>query len=190
MADGGRHCTECDEPVSGRALTCSATCRKRRSVRIRTARTAGRPLDTIAGDDAERAAQEILRDELKPVIREALTEDVLSGIRTLVQHLPKATTRLVEDLDSTDELVRQRAYMELLKRTVGNQNIVPDVNADKQQDVLWATERHKELSVQIIERAIDLRPWRQTQWRMGAQQVFHPVRCASGGRKSLERGGS
>lgn len=135
MTDGGRTCTECDNPVAGRALTCSATCRSRRSRRQRETLASGRDVPTLVTDELERAAQAEFQEQLKPVIKEAITEDVLDAIHDMIGLLPSAIAAIRDDLTSDDKDLRQRAYTQLLRHTAGSKSIVPDVNADKQRDV-------------------------------------------------------
>lgn len=137
MAHGPRTCTECDAPVSARkgALTCSPRCRTKRSVRIRTARATGRDVQALITDDAEVAGREVLREELRPHVREYITDQVLDGIKTLIGSIPKAIAKAAEDLDSEDDVTRQKAYSLILRYSIGNGNIVPDINADRQQEL-------------------------------------------------------
>lgn len=141
MPDAGRTCTECDNSVSGRALTCSATCRSARSRRIRENRASGREVGTLVTDDAEQAAQELLRDELRPVIREAITEELVEQVHALIGEIPAAIQAAVDGLGATDDngdpdhTERRLAASLILKHTLGNQSVVPDINADKHQDL-------------------------------------------------------
>lgn len=132
MADAGRLCTECPNPVSGRALTCSTVCRQRRSVRLRKDRPP--PGELLITDDASVAARELLRDELRPAVREYITSEVLDGLRDLIGHLPVAIAKAVALLDSEDEEVRLKAATLLLRHGLGP-NIVPDVNEGHQQEL-------------------------------------------------------
>jgi hypothetical protein len=125
---GGRTCSECPNEVTGRAITCGATCRSARRRRVDRQAASGRTVGALVTDDAERAAQEILRDELRPVVREALTEDVLRHIRTVIGKVPAAIDVLVGLLGSRDEDTRRQAAVALLRYSVGNKAIVPDIN--------------------------------------------------------------
>jgi hypothetical protein len=67
-----------------------------------------------------------MAEELRPIVREAITEEVLRSIDQLVALTPQAITALEADLESDDGLVRQKAYTLLLKYTVGNAAITSE----------------------------------------------------------------
>jgi hypothetical protein len=72
------------------------------------------------------AAMEVMRDELKPVVREALTDDVLRAIEKLVHLTPAVVDAIQEDLEQDDDkTLRQRAYTLLAKYTLGNPSVAP-----------------------------------------------------------------
>jgi hypothetical protein len=75
-------------------------------------------------------AHEVMRETLRPVVREALTEDVLAAIAEMVGLTPKAVQMLKLDLEAEDSTVRQRAYTLLLKYTVGHPAVVQPSDAD------------------------------------------------------------
>ena len=80
-------------------------------------------MSTVAPD----IAQDVIREELRPIAREALTEDVLRSIRNLVSLTPRAIECMAEDLQSDDPTIRQRAYTLVTKYTIGHQALVrPD----------------------------------------------------------------
>lgn len=137
MADG-RKCSECGGSLAGRASTaktCSDRCRALRSRRQSANLASGRKVDTLVTDDAERAAQELLRDELRPVVREAITKEVLDGIHSLIGHIPKAVAVASELLGSEDEKTRYDAAKLILQHTTGNKSVVPDINAGQANDL-------------------------------------------------------
>lgn len=76
-------------------------------------------------------AHEILHDELAPVVRDALTEDVLRGISDMVALTPTIVEKIKEDLESDDANIRQKAYTLVAKYTIGHPAIVrpPDEGA-------------------------------------------------------------
>lgn len=123
-----RTCTECPNPVTGRKITCSDRCRSRRSKRQRETLASGRDVPTLVTDEAERLAQEELRKQIVPVVREALTEEVLRGIENLVGSVPKAVEVATGLLDHDDEEIRYKAAALILRHTTGNKQVVPDVN--------------------------------------------------------------
>lgn len=124
-----RKCTECDNPVSGRQITCSDRCRSRRSKRQRETLASGRDVPKLVTDEAERIAQEELRKQIVPVVREALTEEVLRGIESLVGSVPDAVLVAQELLKDDDPETRYKAAALIMRHSIGNRQIVPDVNA-------------------------------------------------------------
>jgi hypothetical protein len=108
-------------------------CRQKMAARRRDGAASGRTPGELVSDEAEAAAQELLRDELRPVVREAITEDVLEGVRKLIGHVPKAVEVAAALLTSDDEKTRFDAAALILRHTTGNKNIVPDVNEGKHQ---------------------------------------------------------
>lgn len=134
MSDGPtRKCTECPTLVTPPRVTCSTRCRSARSRRIRDRRLSS---DEARFDHTEttRLAQDILRDELVPVVREAITEEVLEGIQNLIGHIPDAINAAAADLESTDDQTRQKAYTLILKHGLGP-NLVPSINDERQQEL-------------------------------------------------------
>lgn len=76
----------------------------------------------------------VMRDELAPVVREAITEDTLRAIRSLIGLTPRAVKLIEEDLESKDPVIRQRAYTLLMKYTVGHPSLVqPKDTGDNRQ---------------------------------------------------------
>jgi hypothetical protein len=103
-------------------------CRSAVSARRRRGDGSGRDAGRLVSDDAEKAAQDVLREELRPVIREAITEEVLDGIKKLVGHVPAAVQVAADALKSADERTRLDAATLLLRHSAGNKAIVPDIN--------------------------------------------------------------
>lgn len=145
-----RKCTECETPVSGKALTCSDRCRTRRSVRLRAERARGQ----VDRTGAEDIAQEILREEIRPVVREALTEEVLRGIEDLIGHVPDAVAAATALLQSGDEEMRYKAAALIMRHTVGHKAIVPDVNegSNAQMTVVFGIPRPDEVPADMLPR--------------------------------------
>lgn len=79
-------------------------------------------------------ARDVLSKELAPIVRQALTEDVLRSIDSLVGLTPRAVQALNEDLDSDDLTIRQRAYTLLIKYTIGHPALIKqeDTNDNSQ----------------------------------------------------------
>lgn len=137
-----RRCSEpgCGKPLGPHALptkkTCSAACRSKRARRIAAARKKGgqnrgfpeelQPLYQADKGKIEDAAMEVMRDELQPVVREALTDDVLRAIQDLVSLTPLVVAKIREDIEQDkDTTLRQRAYSLVAKYTLGNASVAP-----------------------------------------------------------------
>jgi hypothetical protein len=133
MDDAQRPCTECDTLVTPPRITCSPRCRAARSRRIRSRRLSSDEAQ-LDRTDAPRLAQDILRDELTPIVREAITEEVLEGIQNLIGHIPDAINAAAADLEAEDDVTRQKAYTLILKHGLGP-NLVPSINDDRQQEL-------------------------------------------------------
>lgn len=129
MAPRMRICPECGEPnipAGSRKKTCSDSCRTKRSRRIR--REEKHP-NAVFGElghgEGRDVAIQTIQEELRPVVREAITQEVLEAIGELVGLAPKAIRLIEADLDSDDPNVRQRAYTLLTKYTLGNPSVAP-----------------------------------------------------------------
>lgn len=82
------------------------------------------------------AAHKVIEDELRPVVRETITEDTLRAIRDLVGLTPMAVAAIADDLASPDAVLRQKAYALLMKYTVGHGAIVTPAEQDKSQPLV------------------------------------------------------
>jgi len=138
MATGA--CSECGKPLHNPAAkTCGATCRSARSRRLKrkikeqAARANDaqdyhdeehRRLAHAAHDREPEALRAVVREEMRPVVREAITEDTYRALRDLVALTPRAVECIAEDLYGDDAMIRQRAYTLLAKYTIGHQAIV------------------------------------------------------------------
>ena len=91
-------------------------------------------------------ARRVAEEELRPVVREAITEDVLRGIQRLIQLTPDVVAKLEEDLHSDDATVRQRAYTLITKYTLGHPALVrpEDEEGGKELTVHFAMPRPEE----------------------------------------------
>lgn len=132
-----RVCSECRNPLGDnpKQLTCGADCRGKRSRRLaRSKKAKGRVADqtgfqALAPGSAtapvlEDVARDVMREELAPVVREAITEDALRAIQKLIALTPEMVDKLAVDLQSTDDVVRQKAYTLGLRYTIGHGAIV------------------------------------------------------------------
>lgn len=133
-----RTCSECGKPLASKSVTaktCTNACRLKRSRRIRRANVevqdfaernnaGAQEIAAIVRREAPDVITRVMKTELAPIVREALTEDVLRAINTLVGLTPRAVQALMEDLESTDATIRQRAYTLLIKYTVGHPALI------------------------------------------------------------------
>lgn len=127
-------CSECKEPLTHpQAKTCSAKCRSARSRRIKAQRKApknqlpehlGVLSDVVRGETKD-TAREVLKEEMRPVVREAITSDVLRAVDDLVALTPRMVDLIREDMESEDPSIRQKAYTLLAKYTLGNPSVAP-----------------------------------------------------------------
>lgn len=129
-----RTCTECGGSLSGKsvkAITCGEKCRSARSRRVRranrqvddfaAANNAGaQEIAAIVRREAPDVITRVMKDELRPIVREALTEDVLRAVEQMLGLTPRAVELLQADLESEDSTVRQRAYTLVTKYTIGH----------------------------------------------------------------------
>lgn len=135
-----RVCSECSAPLGPHALptkkTCSKSCRDKRARRIKRQQLAGaakqnknpqhlEPLSAATRGQLKDATYEVMKEELRPVVREALTDDVLRGVERLITLTPRMIQCIEEDLHDDDKTIRQRAYTLLARYTLGNQSVAP-----------------------------------------------------------------
>lgn len=141
-----RVCSECPNLLTERQkYTCGDTCRGRRSRRLKRTRAAAgekRALPEHQSAVAEAVrweaadiAHTVLQEELRPIVREAITADVLRSINSMVALAPAVVMRLAEDLDSPDSKIRQKAYDLWLRYTVGHQAIVRPAEGDDSKNL-------------------------------------------------------
>lgn len=135
-----RRCSECGESLKDRgprAITCGDTCRQARSARLRkSAPLADGHKDTRERRAARKAAHDATVEVLKPVIREALTEEALRGIRELLGLTPAAVSALKGDLEGDDPVLRQRAAGIVVKYTMGNSALVRPEDTDDSRQIV------------------------------------------------------
>lgn len=137
MAD--RMCSEwglhegCKGSLAGmslQAITCSVSCRQHRARRLRAAKIDSTALEATRGvrelvrAGGKDAVQEVLKQELQPLVREAITEDTLEAISKLVGLTSTAVDVLMRDMEGEDAALAQRAAQTVLKYTVGHPAIV------------------------------------------------------------------
>jgi hypothetical protein len=136
-----RKCSECGKRLEGKInqVTCSDACRSRRAARMKRSRAKAaenisaanqlpehmQAVRNAADDQAQDVGRELLKEEMRPVVREAITDDVMEAVSSLVKLTPTAVQRLALDLESSDDNVRQRAYTLVLKYSMGNPSVAP-----------------------------------------------------------------
>lgn len=140
-----RRCSECGASLSGRsalAKTCSDKCRAARTRRIRRAQREGNSLpdelkavSEIVRSEQPDIVHDLVESELRPIVREAITEDVMRSINEMVALTPTAIAAIKEDLNSEDRHLRNKAYTLLVKYTVGNRAIVGDKEDDDAKNI-------------------------------------------------------
>jgi hypothetical protein len=74
---------------------------------------------------AESVALAEVREQVGPVVREALTDRVLEEIKVMTHLLPEALQTLQNNLLDEDPKIRESAAALILKYTLGNQTIAP-----------------------------------------------------------------
>lgn len=134
-----RVCSECPSALPADApkvqKTCTAACRAKRSRRLKKVRSeagqnrAGRTPEQVALAEAastnKEVAHQVAAEELRPIIREAITEDVLKAVKDLVGLTPAMVEAIQDDIMHGEPEIRQRAYTLLAKYTLGNPSVMP-----------------------------------------------------------------
>jgi hypothetical protein len=147
---GARTCSECGTPLSTRrpgTKTCSGKCRAERSRRTRRANREVQEFEESFHDGAQEIAaivrreapdhiKNVIQQELRPVVREAITEDTLRAIQSLLALAPRAVEAITEDLESDDAVLRQRAYTLIAKYTIGHPAIITKDETDSSKQIV------------------------------------------------------
>ncbi len=139
-------CSECGASLEGKqpqTKTCSTNCRVKRSRRIKASRAKGGTNHGLNEHQAEISARvrgetadiahRVIEEELRPVVREAITEETLRAISDMVGLAPRAVEKI--GAESEDSTVRQRAYSLITKYTVGHPSIVKPEETDSNQQL-------------------------------------------------------
>lgn len=144
-----RVCSECGASLAtraGTAKTCGESCRKTRSRRLRRQKVEAGRVQSLT--DEQRVVSEVVRgerddvvdriveDELRPVVREAITEDVLRAIRDFVALTPDVVRALAEDLQSEDKILRHKAAALIAKYTLGNPAVAGRPNEELERELV------------------------------------------------------
>ena len=143
MADV-RRCLNCGKDISHRgtrAKTCDATCRqelkRKRDVTAQLPQGLVDEVNRHATPTAvKRAVEAEVREVIKPVVREALTEDVLGALQNLVNLTPDAVETLRRDMEGQDAVLAQKAATTVLRYTVGHTALVTPQEATAPQLVV------------------------------------------------------
>lgn len=145
MPSVARTCSECSEPLSSRSVTsktCSNACRLKRSRRLRRTKreheefaenypgAGSQEVAAIVRRESYDAVMRVTQSEITPIVREALTEDVLRAVQSMIGLTPRAVELLGEDLKSEDATIRQRAYTLLIKYTAGHPALLAPKDSD------------------------------------------------------------
>lgn len=73
----------------------------------------------------------VIAEELRPMIRQALTDNVLDALTKLVGITPDIVARLAEDVNDEDPVVRQKAYGLVLRYVLGHGAVQPKDEAER-----------------------------------------------------------
>lgn len=132
---GAKLVNEDGSPRPAGTKTCSSSCRQKRARRLKRAQIKAGAASKFEPEHQEMAAatrgeavdvaHEVMKEELRPVVREAMTADVLAGIDSLIKSQPRAIELLQQQMESSDETIAQRAVTLLLKYTMGNPSVAP-----------------------------------------------------------------
>lgn len=154
-----RPCTECDNllPRGSSRVTCSDNCRAKRSRRLKRERKASAQQSAatraanegeaipevrkIVNEEIQEIAHQVAQQELRPVVRSAITEEVMSSVGKMMGLAPVAVAALAMDMTSSDSAVRQKAYALWFKYTVGNAAVNDDSGGPPSMVVKFAMPR-------------------------------------------------
>lgn len=138
-----RTCLNCGKDISHRgtrARTCGPTCRKA----LERARDAQSALADVREETTPAKATSMVKREVerevraivKPVVREALTEDVLTSLQDLIRLTPAAVETLADHMQGDDPVLAQKAATTVMRYTVGHQALVTPQEATAPQIVV------------------------------------------------------
>ena len=116
--------------MSEQAKTCSVACRQHRKRRLAKAKIdpvaleATRGVRELVRAGGQDAVQEVLKQELTPLVRESIDESVLAAIDRMVKLTPQAVEVLARDMAGEDAVLAQRAAALVVKYTVAHPALV------------------------------------------------------------------
>lgn len=134
--------------------------RKRENLRGQTPGTAAISKMVRQKDRISDVARDVMQEELRPVVREAITEETLRAIQSMVALTPIMVQAITEDLVGTqledgtiippDPQIRQKAYSLLARYTIGHGAIVQPEQQDpnNQLVVVFDGMKRPEVAVQ------------------------------------------
>lgn len=144
-----RTCSECGASLASkgpRAKTCSDKCRKDRSRRLKRAGDEGDPLRgpehyrqlaRYVHNEEPDMVRDVVREELRPIVREALTEETLHAIKDLLGLAPMAIAAIRDDLaNDEDPGIRHRAAALVTKYTIGHAALVQPKDTEPNQQMV------------------------------------------------------
>lgn len=133
-----RGCTECGKPLpegsNASRKTCSDTCRSARSRRIKRQRQRGsnappggdRPENEVYDAEQHELAAEVAREELRPIVREQISEEVVAAVGRMLGLSAHAVEVIERDLDHTDPQIRMKAAA-LVARYSMSDRLMPEL---------------------------------------------------------------
>lgn len=166
-----RRCSECGSDLGNKrpqAKTCTTECRAKRSRRLRDAKKRSeetqrlpehaQELTEIVRGERDDVVERVVQEEIRPVVREAITEETMRAIQDLVGLTPRVVAAISEDLASEDAVIRQRAYTLVAKYTIGHPAVVrpPEETAQKQLIVNFELPRPGDTPVDAEASAVEL----------------------------------
>lgn len=120
----GLKCEVCGKPLTGKQRR---ACGKEHGQQLRGRASADRAnmARTVAENLVTASVQAELDKQVGPVVREALTENILGSIRSMVFLMPQAIEALHNNLINGDVDQKQKAATTLLRYTMGNPSVAP-----------------------------------------------------------------
>lgn len=97
-----------------------------------------------------------MKEELRPIVREAITEEIMRGIQKMVHLVPDAVDALGEQvLDSEDRVIQSRAANTIIKYTIGHPALVQPKDGDgsKQININFGLPRPDHIDAEVVEDA-------------------------------------
>lgn len=122
--ENGLTCEICGKPLTGKQRRACGL-EHRNQLRTRAAADRASLERQVAEHEVTKAVQTEVAAEVGPVVREALTENIMSQIQRFVHLIPAALDAIEKNLVAEDPDVRQKAATTLLRYTMGNPSVAP-----------------------------------------------------------------